>query len=101
MKADPTASVSSASSPGDASSAAPSGAFTTGGAASFREVHGRLLRAQRNLRESLALGRRAVAGCCDLTQDGAAYWRVLDLTSQLEALVCEVLEDIEQHMGRR
>jgi hypothetical protein len=100
VKTDPTVEVSSASSPGDASSVAPSGVFTTGGAASFREVHGRLLRAQRNLRESLAAGRLAIARCCDISQDGDVYLRALELTAELEQLIAEVLEDLETRMGR-
>lgn len=104
MKADPTASVSLSSSPGEEGSAAPSGAFTTGGAASFSNapplivVYGRLEKAQRNLRESLTNARRALAGWCDVTQDGAPYMKAIELTSRLEELVGLALDDLEERM---
>ena len=103
MPADPTVSVSLSSSPGEEGSAAPSGAGTTGGAASISPlelalVHGRLERTQRNLRESLTNARRALALWCDVTQDGAPYMKALELTSRLEELVGQALEDVERRL---
>lgn len=103
MKADPTQSVSLSSSPGEEDSAPPSGAFTTGGGASFPPLivtHGRLSRAQRDLRQSLTNARRALAGWCDVTQDGAPYMRAIELTSRLEELVGHALDDLEDRMRK-
>jgi hypothetical protein len=106
VKADPTQSVSLSSSPGEDGSAAPSGAFTTGGAASFGSnpplivIHGKLDRAQRQLRESLTNTRRALALWCDVTQDGAPYMRALELTSRLEELVGQALDDLEDRLRK-
>lgn len=103
MKTDPTVSVSLSSSPGEEGSAAPSGVFTTGGAVSFSHpplivIHGRLTKAQRNLRESLTNARRALALWCDVTQDGAPYMKAIELTSRLEELVGQALDDLEERI---
>lgn len=106
MKTDPTQSVSLSSPPGEEGSAAPSGVFTTGGAASFPThpplivIHGRLTKAQRNLRESLTNARRALAGWCDVTQDGEPYMRAIELTSRLEELVGQALDDLEDRLRK-
>lgn len=66
----------------------------------LRVAQGKLQRSQRELRASLTCARRALAAWCDVTEDGAPYMKAIELTSRLEELVGQALDDVEDRISK-